>query len=206
MIIQCKSCSRKFLVKDRDIPQEGRMVQCGYCSQKWFQTPIKIKSSIKSKKNKIVSEIQLEASDGYTYKYLGNQWGQLLPSGKIGMLAKKNISKELNKQAGIAKTKKSSKKTQEVKIESISKIIDPSSEEFVDSKVKSKEQLPDVYRPKKKLGFFGYIFLLAIISFSIVGILKTFQKELLMYLPEAEYIFETFDNMIIIVKDLIKSY
>ena len=31
MIIQCKSCSRKFMVKDRDIPESGRVVQCGYC-------------------------------------------------------------------------------------------------------------------------------------------------------------------------------
>ena len=26
MIIQCKSCSRKFIVKDRDIPKSGREV------------------------------------------------------------------------------------------------------------------------------------------------------------------------------------
>ena len=46
MIIQCESCSRKFLVKDTDIPKEGRMVQCSNCSQKWFQAPVKIQSSI----------------------------------------------------------------------------------------------------------------------------------------------------------------
>ena len=32
MIIQCESCSRKFQVKDEDIPEEGRMVQCSNCS------------------------------------------------------------------------------------------------------------------------------------------------------------------------------
>jgi len=32
MIIQCESCSKKFIVKDTDIPKEGRNVQCGYCS------------------------------------------------------------------------------------------------------------------------------------------------------------------------------
>ena len=40
MIIQCQSCSRKFVVKDRDIPAEGRMVQCGYCSVTWHQIPV----------------------------------------------------------------------------------------------------------------------------------------------------------------------
>ena len=45
MIIQCKSCSRKFQVQDDDIPKEGRMVQCGNCSQEWFQLPIENQSS-----------------------------------------------------------------------------------------------------------------------------------------------------------------
>ena len=48
MIILCESCSRKFVVKDSDIPKEGRMVECGFWSQKWFQTSIKIQSSVES--------------------------------------------------------------------------------------------------------------------------------------------------------------
>ena len=39
MIIQCESCSRKFIVKDQDIPSAGRNVQCGYCSAVWHQMP-----------------------------------------------------------------------------------------------------------------------------------------------------------------------
>ena len=35
-----------------------------------------------------------------------------------------------------------------------------------------KEKVPDIHKPKQGLGFFGYIFLLIIIGFSIVGILK----------------------------------
>ena len=215
MIIQCKNCSKKFLVKDTDIPNEGRMVECGYCSQKWFQTSVESnvdknisKREPKQIKIENVSEImELEASDGRTYKFLGSQWAELLRSGKTGALAKRKIATELNKLAGIV-TPKSRKK-----------MIDPSSEQIGDKTIK-KNQLPDVYQPKKGLGFFGYIFLLIIITFSIVGILKTFQKELLMYLPESqyifdkgEYIFESIDNMIIIIKDfirmikgLIKSY
>ena len=41
MIIQCKSCSRKFVVDDKDIPEKGRTVQCGYCSVTWHQMPIR---------------------------------------------------------------------------------------------------------------------------------------------------------------------
>ena len=40
MIIQCQSCSRKFVVKDNDIPEQGRTVKCGYCSVTWHQMPV----------------------------------------------------------------------------------------------------------------------------------------------------------------------
>ena len=203
MIIQCGNCSRKFSVKDEDIPKKGRMVQCSNCLQKWFQAPIIIQSSIKSDIDENVSKTQFEASDGRTYKFMGSQWAELLRSGKTGLVAKRTIAAELNRLAGIAKPKKSRKrvkKTEEVEIESISKIIDPSSEQ-----IDSDEQ------QKKGLGFFGYIILLTIITLSIIGILKTFQKELIMYLPETEYIFDKGENIfesmgyiITIIKDLIK--
>jgi len=205
MIIQCGNCSRKFSVKDEDIPKEGRMVQCSNCSQKWFQAPIKIQSSIKSDIDENVSKTQFEASDGRTYKFMGSQWAELLRSGKTGLVAKRTIAAELNRLAGIAKPKKSRKrvkKTEEVEIESISKIIDPSS-----------EQIDSDDQQKKGLGFFGYIILLSVITLSIIGILKTFQNELIMYFPETEYIFDKGENIfesmgyiITIIKDLIKSY
>ena len=56
MIIQCESCSRKFQVKDEDIPQEGRTVQCSNCSQEWFQVPVEIQSSITPDIDKKVSK------------------------------------------------------------------------------------------------------------------------------------------------------
>jgi predicted Zn finger-like uncharacterized protein len=205
MIIQCGNCSRKFSVKDEDIPKDGRMVQCSNCSQKWFQTSIKIQSSIKSDIDENVSKTQFEASDGRTYKFMGSQWAELLRSGKTGLVAKRTIAAELNRLAGIAKPKKSRKrvkKTEEVEIESISKIIDPSS-----------EQIDSDDQQKKGLGFFGYIILLTIITLSIIGILKTFQNELIMYFPETEYIFDKGENIfesmgyiITMIKDLIKSY
>ena len=205
MIIQCRNCSRKFFVKDKDIPEEGRMVQCGNCSQKWFQASIKIKSSIKPDIDKNVSKMEFEASDGRVYRFMGSQWAEVLRSGKTGLLARRTIGAELNRRAGIAKPKKSRKKvkkTEEIEIESISKIIDPSS-----------EQLDSDNQQKGGLGFFGYIILLTIITLSIIGILKTFQTELIMYFPEVEYIFDKgehiFESMgyiIAIIKDLIKSY
>ena len=216
MIIQCGSCSRKFVVKDRDIPEEGRMVQCGYCSVTWHQMPAEIATrSIESNINESLSVDKIMASDGKTYKFLGSQWVELLPAGKTGLFAKKKIGKELDKLTGRkvkSPVRKKQKKIKEIEIDNIEKVIDPSSE-ILDNEKK----LPDVYKPKRGLGFFGYIFLLIIIGFSIVGILRTFENDLLNNFPETEYIFELLDeqseyvsetvkNMIVIINDLIDSY
>ena len=205
MIIQCESCSSKFQVRDKDIPKEGRMVQCSNCSQKWFQAPKKIQSSIAPNIDKKVSQMEFEASDGRAYRFMGNQWAEVLRSGKTGLLAKRTIGTELNRRAGIVKPKKIRKrveKDKEIEIANISKIIDPSS-----------EQVDSDNQQKGGLGFLGYIIVLTIITLSIIGILKTFQNELIMYFPEVEYIFDKgehiFESMgyiIVIIKDLIKSY
>ena len=206
MIIQCENCSRKFQVKDEDVPKEGRMVQCSNCSQKWFQVPVKIQSSTTPDKDKKISnKREFEASDGRVYRFMGSQWAEVLRSGKTGLLAKRTIGAELNRRAGIAKPKKSrkrGKKTEEMEIESITKIIDPSS-----------EQIDSENQQKGGLGFFGYIILLTVITLSVVGILKTFQNELIMYFPETEYIFDKGENIfesmgyiISIIKNLIKSF
>ena len=214
MIIQCSSCSRKFIVKDSDIPKEGRTVQCGYCSATWHQLPIlKTSKTIKTKdaKKKNIKENlsvdSIKASDGKTYKFLGSQWAELLPSGKTGLFAKRKIGKELDKLTGRKKEQVADKRKKKIK-----KDVDPSSENLQNTK-----KLPEIYKPKEGLGFFGYVFLIIVFGFSVVGVLKTFEKDLISNFPETEYIFqlldqqleyfsETFKNMITIVKDLFKSY
>ena len=109
MIIQCENCSRKFVVKNSDIPIEGRTVQCGYCSVTWHQRPVAIQTKTLeqtsiNKPSSIINEglsvDKIKASDGKTYKFLGSQWAELLPSGKTGLFAKRKISKELDKLTG----------------------------------------------------------------------------------------------------------
>ena len=215
MIIQCKSCSRKFVVKDSDIPKEGRTVQCGYCSVTWHQLPISVSNKTIKKIKPAKPVVQeddspsvdsIKASDGKTYRFLGSQWAELLPSGKTGLFARRKISQELDEITG-RKVNKTPKKKRR-KLEE----VDPSS-----GKIGNREKLPDIYKPKEGLGFFGYIFLLIIVGFSIVGILKTFENDLLNYFPETNYIFELLDkqleylaetvkNMIVIINDLIGSY
>ena len=216
MIIQCESCSRKFIVKDQDIPEEGRTVQCGYCSVTWHQMPTVAQTKIvkaknipkpKTKINENLSVEEIKASDGKTYKFLGSQWAELLPSGKTGLFAKKKIGKELDKITGRKRENAVEKRKKKAKKE-----VNPSSENIIDEKL-----LPEVYKPKDGLGFFGYIFLIILVSFSIVGILKTFENDLLNLFPSFNYIFEvldkqleyfseTFKNMIVIIRDLTDSY
>ena len=212
MIIECKSCSKRFFVEDSDIPIDGRTVQCGSCSEQWHQMPASIPAtSVKSDIDENPSVEELEASDGKTYRFLGMRWAEVLPSGKTGKVAKRKIGTELNQLTGkeipkaITKIDKRGKyKRKKSEIEVSSKIIDPSDGQTNSEITKQK---------KSGLGFFGYIFLLLIITISTIGILKTFQSELLMYLPESqyifekgEYIFETIDNIIVIIEDLIRSY
>jgi len=215
MIIQCKDCSRKFIVKDVDIPKAGRKVQCGYCSKTWHQMPAFAEDKVikKTKKIKTTEEIDdapsvdsIKASDGKTYRFLGSQWAELLPSGKTGLFARKKISKELDEITGRKEKKVAKKKKKKIGE------MDPSS-----GSLDNEKRLPDVYKPKQGIGFFGYIFLIIIVGFSIVGVLRTFENDLLNYFPETEYIYqlldeqleflaETVKNMIVIVSDLISSY
>jgi len=233
MIIQCENCSRKFVTKDSDIPQEGRAVQCSYCSITWHQMPVSIPTKILKQPyiNKPTEEIdeglsidRIKASDGKTYKFLGSQWAQLLPSGKTGLFAKKKIGKELDKLTGRKEKKtirKRQKKIKELEIDNIEKVINPSfGAQDIDPSLgvqDNEKQLPDIDQPKQGLGFFGYVFLLIIIGFSIVGVLRTFENDLLNYFPETEYIYELLDeqleflaesvkNIIVIINDLIDSY
>ena len=215
MIIQCESCSRKFIIKDSDIPKDGRTVQCGYCSVTWHQMPVTTPTRV-DKEPQISKPIvetdespsvdSIKASDGKTYKFLGSQWAELLPSGKTGLFARKKISRELDEVTGrkeIKIARKRKKKLEEV---------DPSS-----GGLDSEKQLPDTYKPKQGLGFFGYIFLLIIIGFSVVGVLRTFENDLLNTFPQTEYIYELLDeqleflaesvkNIIVIINDLVDSY
>ena len=215
MIIDCKNCSKKFIVKDNDIPEKGRVVQCGYCSVTWHQMPVtNLSKNIKrTDVPKPVLEIDdspsvdsIKASDGKTYRFLGSQWAELLPSGKTGLFARKKISRELDEITGrkeIKVTRKRKKKLEEV---------DPSS-----GGLDSEKQLLDTYKSKQGLGFFGYIFLLIIIGFSLVGVLRTFENDLLNTFPQTEYIYELLDeqleflaesvkNIIVIINDLVNSY
>ena len=211
MILQCKNCLKKFAVKDSDIPSRGRTVQCGNCSTQWLQMPVhtaittdnldvekkspKISPSITADnldvedddKSQDLSKNEFTASDGKNYKFLGSQWSEILPSGKFGRLARKNISKELNKLAGRKQVKKN--KT-----------------------VKKFNQSINQYQEKQNngMGIFSFLMVSVISVAAIILLLDTFKYQLISVFPNLDnylvYIFETLNNIYIIVKDLFNNY
>ena len=184
MIIQCKSCQKKFLVSANAIPKEGMEVQCGVCSNTWFQKPeIKKKAKPKFKSEKITQEKIETASDGKKYTFLGKQWAVVLPSGKAGRLAKSHIKEELDEKIG--------------------RSIDPSIESMNIATSEKDEK-------NQGIGFLTSIFIILIGAISTIGILETFKNELVVYWPELEfyleYVYETLMNIRTILRDLFYSY
>ena len=110
-------------------------------------------------------------------------------------MRKKKIGRELDKLTGrktesvLEKRKKQSKKD-----------VDPSS---ISSNIE--KRLPDIYITKEGMGFFGYIFLLIVVAFSLIGLLKTFETDLLNNFPEIEYIFEILDEQLIYISETVKN-
>jgi len=191
MIIECKNCLKKFTVRDIDIPIKGRTVQCGNCSTQWLQMPI---TALVTTENLDVDDVDQDysknefiASDGKNYKFLGSQWAEVLPSGKAGRLAKKKISQELNKLAGITQVKKS-------------KTIDKSNQ--------SANQYQET--EARGMGIFSFLIVLVISVAAIILALDTFKNQLIPFFPDLDnylvYIFETLNNIYIIIKDLINNY
>ena len=190
MIIECKNCLKKFTVRDSDIPIQGRVVQCSNCSSQWLQMPIAPSVTTANldvdKLHQNRSKNEFMASDGKNYKFLGNQWAQILPSGKTGRLARKKISQELNKLAGKKQVNKSKK---------INQTAEPA----------------DQYQETEKgMGIFSFLIVFIMFIAAIILALDTFKHLLIPFFPDLDnyllYIFETLNNIYIIIKDLINNY
>ena len=59
MIIDCPKCDKKFELDQNLIPTNGRLLQCGNCSNEWF---FKLKNLNEIKKDEVVIETKEETS------------------------------------------------------------------------------------------------------------------------------------------------
>ena len=111
----------------------------------------------------------------------------MLPSGKSGRLARKKISNELDKLAGRKQVKKN--KT-----------------------IQKSNQSVNQYQEKQNngIGIFSFLVVLIISVAAIILLLDTFKHQLIPFFPDLEnyllYIFETLNNIYIIIEDLLNNY
>ena len=101
MIIVCPSCSKNFNVRDDQIPDKGRLLQCSNCKHEWFYT----KNTIPVDKD--IDEI---SNDDLTQESFGildeekNKYDEVIIEDKEDESEKqKNIRKQKTKQVNFFK-------------------------------------------------------------------------------------------------------
>ena len=205
MIIECKNCQKQFVLNDNVITDKGRTVQCSNCSTQWFQMPVSStvntpksevddglpENELEEQIDEIITSNKVRASDGKTYKFMGRQWAILLPSGKTGKLAKKKISLELNKKTGRKEEKRLNKKIE----------------------IPASKGTTQIYSEKDKdkgIGLFSFLIVLIMFFAAIILALDTFKHLIIPFWPKLDsylvYIYETLNNIFIIIKDLFNNY
>ena len=118
MIIQCKSCDKKFNVPDAAITAAGRLVQCSSCGNKWTQYPLKSSSMAKktlpsaTKSVPVKKFTKRKSPVPYSKEYMQQKWGSSVQSYAI----EKGLSKRVPK---VKKIEKSQKEKTNKKIEKI---------------------------------------------------------------------------------------
>ena len=101
MIIVCPSCGKNFNVRDDQIPDKGRLLQCSNCKHEWFYT----KNTIPVDDN--IDEL---SKDDFTQESFGildeekDKYDEVILEDKENKLEKpKNIKKQKTKQVNFFK-------------------------------------------------------------------------------------------------------
>ena len=101
MIIVCPSCSKNFNVRDDQIPDKGRLLQCSNCKHEWFYT----KNTIP-----LDNDIDEISNDDLTQESFGildeekNKYDEVILEDKEDESEKpKNIKKQKTKQVNFFK-------------------------------------------------------------------------------------------------------
>ena len=186
MILECKSCQKKFVVPDNAIPAAGRLVQCSSCGNKWTQFPVKkkvtkepinfsAKKEVIEKPVKVPPKIQKEKIFSTPIK-------------------KKKIVK---KRSGPSiYSKEYLEKKHGIKIDENYKNT---------SKDKSNKKISKSY-----FGFYSYLIIFLFTVTLIVGILNLTKEIIIFNFPFTEiyieYLFENLNNFGILFRDTFNLY
>ena len=186
MILECKSCQKKFVVPDSAITDTGRLVQCGSCGNKWTQYPI-IKKVVKEKlKNP-------------TSKDISKKLENISPKVKQVRIFNAPVTKKkkVKKRTGPSiYSKEYLEKKHGIKIDGKNKNL-------------SNEKLVKKYS-QSYFGFYSYLFIFIFVISSIIGILNLTKEIIIFNFPFTEiyleYLFENLNNFIILFQDALNLY
>jgi predicted Zn finger-like uncharacterized protein len=187
MILECKSCQKKFIVPDNAITNVGRLVQCSSCGNKWTQFPIekktvKEKINFPAKKNVIKKPIKASPKLKKEEKFF-------ITSQK----KKKNIKK---KSGPSIYSKEYLEKKHGIKIdENVSNL----------SENRSNKKISQSY-----FGFYSYLIVFLFFFTSMIGILNLTKEIIIFNFPFTEiyieYLFENLNNFGILFRDTLNLY
>ena len=187
MILECKSCQKKFVVPDNAIPATGRLVQCSSCGNKWTQFPVKKKDTNKpinfSAKKKVIEKP-----------------AKIPPK----IQKKKIVSTPIKKKKIVKKrsgpsiySKEYLEKKHGIKI----------NENLEKSKRSLKSNKPS---STSALGFYSYFLIFIVLVLAFFGILNLTKEIIISNIPITEkyinYFYENLDNFLILFKDLFNFY
>ena len=186
MILECKSCQKKFIVPDNAITSAGRLVQCSSCGNKWTQYPVNQKV-LKEKVN-------------YPNKKESNKKPKSI-SPKVNEV--KVFSSKVSKKKKVKKKSGPSIYSKEYLEKKHGISIDENYKNT--SKDKSLKKVSQSY-----FGFYSYLFIFLFIIFSTIGILNLTKDIIIFNFPFTEiyieYLFENLNNFVILFKDALNLY
>ena len=181
MILECKSCQKKFVVPDNAIPATGRLVQCSSCGNKWTQFPVKKKDTNEP--------INFSAKKKVTEK----------PANKPPKIQKKKIfSTPIKKKKIVKKRSGPSIYSKEYLEKKHGISIDENYKNTLRDKSNQKVS-------KSYFGFYSYLILILFTVTSVIGILNLTKEIIIFNFPLTEvyieYLFENLNNFGILFRD-----
>ena len=186
MILECKSCQKKFVVPDNAIPAAGRLVQCSSCGNKWTQFPVTkkvIKKLITPTAKKEIIEKTIKVQPKF----------KEVKTLDTGVKKKKKIKKRTGPSIY---SKEYLEKKHGINIDENYKNT---------SKDKSNKKVSQSY-----FGFYSYLIVFLFAVTSMIGLLNL-TKEIIIYnFPFTgvyiEYLFENLNNFGILFRDTFNLY
>tara|TARA_A100000164_G_C21491475_1_gene578141 strand:- start:12 stop:572 length:561 start_codon:yes stop_codon:yes gene_type:complete len=186
MILECKSCQKKFVVPDNAIPAAGRLVQCSSCGNKWTQFPV----TKKVIKKPIATDSKKEKIEKPT----------IVPS----------KFKEVKTFDIVQKKKKKIKKRSGPSIYSKEYLEKKHGISINENYKNASKDKPNKKVSQFYFGFYSYLIVFLFAVTSIIGILNLTKEIIILYFPFTEvyieYLFENLNNFGILFRDTFNLY